>query len=487
MNDTRPHKNTICQTDAGRIERLYNAVEQFEYSPELAKRVYHLGVPYFTDSVSTASLTVTEKGKPVLSFNRTFFDGLGPVELVFVILHEVLHLVLRHHLRCHNRQPILWNIATDLVTNSFLLKVVGFKEVLSRSFHKFLESAVTFANLPIALTGDRLLSMTAEAVYDLLAGNLEGIVGKASHLKACDEHTWLGSSSDGGSDQDEPSNESPTGSEDADKGSPNDQGESSCLNGSEEQESAAFRAVGGFEQNELLNRFAESAQRVFRDWLPGWGNTPFGELRAIGEVDTSSDVDWAYILSSCIATHTQLVVEERWAPPNRKIAWLYPKVLLPAVHQIERYQSSVLMAIDGSGSVTQPVLARLIGVARGIPADRVELTAVSFDTRVYPVNIWANAPAIRGGGGTNFQAVENFARQFSRYPDMIIVLTDGFAPKPSVQHPSRWFWLITKGGTVRHIEGVGRYCRINRINSVSADSQEIQPVSVRKMAVKELV
>jgi len=60
----------------------------------------------------------------------------------------------------------------------------------------------------------------------------------------------------------------------------------------------------------------------------------------------------------------QLILEERWAPPNRKIAWLYPDVLLPADHQVEQYQTSVLMAIDSSGSISQSVLDRLLCVAR---------------------------------------------------------------------------------------------------------------------------
>ena len=95
MNGNRLYKNTHFQTDARRSERLYAAVEQFEYSPELAKRVYFLGMPHFTDSISTASLTVTGRGKPIFDFNRTFFDDLGYIALVFVILHETLHYAFR--------------------------------------------------------------------------------------------------------------------------------------------------------------------------------------------------------------------------------------------------------------------------------------------------------------------------------------------------------------------------------------------------------
>ena len=224
------------------------------------------------------------------------------------------------------------------------------------------------------------------------------------------------------------------------------------------------------EPDEVIDELTERAQKVFRDWMPSWGSTSLGELRAIGEIDEFVNIDWEFILSRRITSNIRLTLEERWAPPNRKIAWLYPEVLLPADHQVEQYQTSVLMAIDTSGSISRSVLDRFLCVARSIPADRVLLTAISFDTKVYPVDIWENVPVIRGGGGTSFMAVETFAtQQIGRYPDLVVVLTDGYAPRPVIQHPDRWFWLITDYGITRHIEGVGRYCKMKCISSVSAN------------------
>jgi len=265
--------NSTFQTDARRSERLYAAVEQFEYSPELAKRVYFLGMPNFTDSISTASLSVTRRGKPIFNFNRTFFDGLGHIALVFVILHETLHYAFRHHLRCHDRLPALWNVACDLVVNAFLLQKVGFSQVTSSSFHEFLGSALTFTNLPIVPTSGRLLKLTAEEVYDLLVKNLRSILGKVSTLKACDEHTWSGLNEDSGSEQDS----------------------------DEQTMSLEPNADGIDELDEAIDELAERAQQVFRDWMPTWGSTPLGELRAIGEIDEFVNTDWESILSRRIA------------------------------------------------------------------------------------------------------------------------------------------------------------------------------------------
>ena len=455
MKGKKLRKNATFQTDARRSERLYAAVEQFEYSPELSKRVYFLGMPNFTDSVSTASLSVTRKGKPIFDFNRTFFDDLGHIALVFVILHETLHYVFRHHLRCHDRLPALWNVACDLVVNAFLLQKVCFSQVTSCSFHEFLGSAITFTNLPIVPTSGKLLKLTAEEVYDLLVKNLRNIFGKVSTLKVCDEHTWSGLSVGSGSEQ-----------------------------GSDEQTMALEPNADGIDEpDEAIDELAERAQQVFRSWMPTWGSTPLGELRAIGEIDEFVNIDWEFILTRRIASSIRLILEERWAPPNRKIAWLYPDVLLPADHKVEQYQTSVLMAVDSSGSISRSVLDRLLCVARSIPSDRIQLTTISFDTQVYPVDIWQNVPAICGSGGTSFTSVEVFAtQQMNRYPDLIVVLTDGYAPRPAVQHPNRWFWLITECGTLHYIEGVGCYCRINCPRSISAN-RVIHFAKIRSMCL----
>lgn len=43
--------------------------------------------------------------------------------VAFAVLHETLHLLLRHHDRRHNRQPQLWNIAADFVINEVVDKL----------------------------------------------------------------------------------------------------------------------------------------------------------------------------------------------------------------------------------------------------------------------------------------------------------------------------------------------------------------------------
>ena len=69
-----------------------------------------------TDAVPTAA-TDGER----LLFNPAFLAGLTPDERDGLIVHEVLHAALLHVTRCGGRDPVLWNIACDIVVNGMVV------------------------------------------------------------------------------------------------------------------------------------------------------------------------------------------------------------------------------------------------------------------------------------------------------------------------------------------------------------------------------
>ena len=60
-----------------------------------------------------------------IRWSRAFVDELSPLNVLFVIAHEILHIALMHPLRVGNRDAKLWNIATDLAINIELVKIFG--------------------------------------------------------------------------------------------------------------------------------------------------------------------------------------------------------------------------------------------------------------------------------------------------------------------------------------------------------------------------
>lgn len=64
------------------------------------------------------TMCVTNDGR--IYFNPEFVKGLSHQELVFVLAHEVMHVVCMHGIRRGTRDAKLWNIAGDYYINSFL-------------------------------------------------------------------------------------------------------------------------------------------------------------------------------------------------------------------------------------------------------------------------------------------------------------------------------------------------------------------------------
>ena len=52
--------------------------------------------------------------------NPEFFSGMTIVEQEGVLLHEVLHAALLHVPRRGGRDPMIWNIAADIVVNGII-------------------------------------------------------------------------------------------------------------------------------------------------------------------------------------------------------------------------------------------------------------------------------------------------------------------------------------------------------------------------------
>jgi predicted metal-dependent peptidase len=56
----------------------------------------------------------------MMVYNPEFIKSLTALELKGVLCHEVMHVVLLHHLRREGRDPELWNIAADYAINPIL-------------------------------------------------------------------------------------------------------------------------------------------------------------------------------------------------------------------------------------------------------------------------------------------------------------------------------------------------------------------------------
>lgn len=94
-------------------------------------------------------------------FCPKFINELSDGELDFVLMHEILHVALRHCLRTGDRDPQLFNIACDIVVNSNILLAEGM-DINAVTIKKY------GALMHKAPNGEEGNKYTAEEVYEML-------------------------------------------------------------------------------------------------------------------------------------------------------------------------------------------------------------------------------------------------------------------------------------------------------------------------------
>lgn len=184
------------------------------------------------------------------------------------------------------------------------------------------------------------------------------------------------------------------------------------------------------------------------------GDVPAGWQRWSDDV-LEPVVNWRQVLRSAIRRGVADIagrVDFNYRRPSRRAA-AHPDIVLPSLRQpLPR----VAVVIDTSGSMSDPMLAQVLGEVSGLLASvgvaRERLHVVCCDAQAYASQRVLNAKDVRllGGGGTDMGAGLAAAGELRPRPDLIIVLTDGFTPWPH-RPPGRSkvvVGLMDKAGTV---------------------------------------
>lgn len=101
-------------------------------------------------------------------FDPEFLYELSDSELVFILMHEIMHVILKHNFRTGGRDEYGFNIACDIVVNSNILQAAG-GDLRSITLSKYGESMHT------APDGAEGCHYTAEEVYEMLPVSIKGI------------------------------------------------------------------------------------------------------------------------------------------------------------------------------------------------------------------------------------------------------------------------------------------------------------------------
>jgi predicted metal-dependent peptidase len=300
--------------------------------------------------------------------------GLTESECRFVIAHELLHVSLRHSIRCRGRDPYLWNVACDYVINEWLTEM----RVGSMPFS--------------ALVDPELKGLSAEAIYDRIVTDLRRFrrlgtfrgVGLRDILDAPSASWWA---SQAGTDLD------------------------------------------GFYRSCLAQGLIYHQER-------GRGLIPAGlieEIRALSQ----PPIPWEVELARWFDDHFPPIDQVRtYARQSRRQSSSpdipRPKCVPGLIAQESRTFGVVL---DTSGSMSRILLGESLGAiasyseSRDVPLARVVFCdATAYDAGYMPPGEIAGRVSVRGRGGTVLQPGIDLLERAENFPKNgpILIITDGY-------------------------------------------------------------
>ena len=350
--------------------------------------------------------TMGTDGKNLLWCADFIANECNQTKTSFIILHEILHVVFKHHLRRGKRDPRLWNNAADYVINAQIVHMglthTWSVEDFRNADRRWLLTHGDFSREDYRMPEDGLFDakyfgMSTEEVYDILKKEADADPDKG----------------DEGDDESQPGN---------DQGQGENEGQGDCPWGgvsdgtNEDGEELTPEEVAQAEKE--INRQINTAANIAK----GRGQMPGGLSDAI-TADNAPSQDWQDVLQDALK---QLVPSDfSFARPNR----FYPD--MPSIDKTGMGPLGIFA--DASGSVSPEEFSQFMSdisvICDDLQPESVTLIQFDWDCAEPEVIEQGDEPELkrRRTGGTRFSAPFEYAEKHDLMDDFeaIIVFTDG--------------------------------------------------------------
>ena len=264
--------------------------------------------------------TMATNGR-LLVYNAAFVEGLSLEELEGTFAHEVMHCALGHHCRRGNRDPLLWNAASDYAINPILLNngmVLPAGVLVDASF----------ANLSAEEIYSRLLQQQQGQNQSQAPGSPARGTGGSQGTQQVPLPAWPG-------------------------------GIGEVIDATTEDGTAASQA----QVSRQMHEWSIAAEQAMCS-AKACGRLPSGVDRPLQNAKQSVQ-DWRAILRDFVAAMTS--EDYRWMPPNRR--FVASRIYLPSVER--KGVGELVIAVDTSGSIGTEELEQFAG----------EITAISDEVQ----------------------------------------------------------------------------------------------------------
>lgn len=358
---------------------------------------YGLLLMHMTYSLDEETETAYTDGKRI-AFSPKFMDSLSDSELDFVLMHEILHVVLRHCARTGDRDHEMYNIACDIVVNSNIKLSCG-NDPKSITLKKWGES------MHLTPQGKEGHKYTAEEVYEMLAkkrkrndggkGGFGGASGVAKRGKS-----GVGEEANGWDDH---------------------------THWSEYEEDDTLNDLWVKRFEDVCKAIEIREASTNRGLMPAFAERRWKELK-------KPQTDWRAILNDFVQEE---INDYSFSPPDRRFG--DSPFFLPDFNEKDDRVEDILFMIDTSGSMSDTMIAHAFSEVKGAIEQfdgKLKGWLGFFDAAIIEPKPFSDMEEFKlikaaGGGGTSFTIIfEYVAKYMEKPPASIIILTDGYAPFP---------------------------------------------------------
>lgn len=366
-------------------------------------------VPMIEDkNISTACTN----GKNI-RYNPDFLRKLSEGERNYIFLHEVMHIMMMHWKRCGDRDPELWNIASDWMVNSKL-------DLLAYNFYR---AKIPFKRpekgcfLDIEIRSDYTEKLYDEMIDNNIKKTRDGKVfihGKKMSLPIKDLT---------------PPDKLSAGDED-------------------------------MTEKQIKELVRETLKRRGNDgnlYLP----------REVTELVETKKLPWYRLLYDFLQQRDD--EESSYLTPERK--YIHMDLIVPGIGKVDDELGEIWAFVDSSGSINGNDLSQFLTQLYRISKEFECTFNIAFwDTAVTDVyrDIRRKEDILKcmayHSGGTNINCVYRYISENSIKPEVMIILTDGYYGTLSSDNKKlrdKTILVISEGGaSIEENNNVGRLARL---------------------------
>ena len=333
--------------------------------------------PFYGYLVMHLQLGVTDCGTACTNMKQILFDPdfaerLSDDEMIFVMLHEVLHCALAHCTRARDFQPPLFNIAADIVVNSNILYSMGIAEFE-------IDGAPVMHTTPDGREG---YLFSAEEVYQMLLQDDDNVSDREEG--SFDSHAIWSSAEENDAEEDKWKN--------------------LIIEGGKKYSSSEMPQSVRQYNRELMRESKVDWRTVLQDFIQIYHD----------------HFDYSFSPSDRRYTWSDIVMPAYSEQDDERIENLW--FCVDTSGSVTRDMLSAVMS-----EIRQAILLfdHLSGKLSFFDSDITEPIPFDKEEDLYDI-------PVTGGGGTSFEIIFRYLEEFSdeEIPSAIIVLTDGYCDYP---------------------------------------------------------